>query len=379
LEYSSENNPIYDNTLSISNYGIGLSSDSNSNDIYNNTITQFSDCGISISSSASINVMNNILSFDGLPGWSGIYLKQSDNIRIQGNELLADDYSCSFFKAIFLESTTHSEISYNTIWKNTNGIYLESSGNNMIYHNNLLENDLQAYDDNNSNSWDNSYPSGGNYWSDYIGSDLFSGPNQDIPGSDGIGDTPYIIDSNSRDNYPLMNPIGNFTFLRHGWNFISLPCIQENKDLEKVLSQLDRSYKAVQWFNASDLHDPWKSYHVSKPNQLNDLGKIDHSVSFQIYVDDLSGAIFYYDGTIPIQNQSIPLSEGWNMVGYPSLTNHNRTVGLNNLAFGTEVDAIQWFDPSMKTWHNLDENDSFEIGRGYWFHATTDCVWEVPL
>jgi hypothetical protein len=25
-------------------------------------------------------------------------------------------------------------------------------------------------------------------------------------GSDGIGDTPYLIDGNNRDNYPLMNP-----------------------------------------------------------------------------------------------------------------------------------------------------------------------------
>ena len=51
-------------------------------------------------------------------------------------------------------------------------------------------------------------PSGGNYWSDYAGADVKSGPNQDLPGSDGIGDTPYIIDVNNTDRYPLMNPYG---------------------------------------------------------------------------------------------------------------------------------------------------------------------------
>jgi uncharacterized protein (DUF2141 family) len=56
------------------------------------------------------------------------------------------------------------------------------------------------------NIWDDGYPSGGNYWSDYGGTDDKSGPNQDQPGSDGIGDTPYIIDENSEDNYPLINP-----------------------------------------------------------------------------------------------------------------------------------------------------------------------------
>jgi len=35
---------------------------------------------------------------------------------------------------------------------------------------------------------------------------LYSGPNQNIPGSDGIGDTPYVIDADNQDRYPLMNP-----------------------------------------------------------------------------------------------------------------------------------------------------------------------------
>jgi len=56
------------------------------------------------------------------------------------------------------------------------------------------------------NIWDDGYPSGGNYWSDYTGVDLKSGPSQDQPGSDGIGDTAYVIDANNQDNYPLIYP-----------------------------------------------------------------------------------------------------------------------------------------------------------------------------
>lgn len=52
---------------------------------------------------------------------------------------------------------------------------------------------------------DDGYPSGGNYWSDYSGVDEKSGPNQDLSGSDGIGDTPYVIDENNTDHYPLIN------------------------------------------------------------------------------------------------------------------------------------------------------------------------------
>jgi nitrous oxidase accessory protein NosD len=45
------------------------------------------------------------------------------------------------------------------------------------------------------NFWDNGEE--GNYWEDYNGTDA---------NNDGIGDTPYVIDDNNVDNYPLMYP-----------------------------------------------------------------------------------------------------------------------------------------------------------------------------
>jgi len=47
------------------------------------------------------------------------------------------------------------------------------------------------------NTWDDGYPSGGNYWSDCTFEDQ---------NSDGICDAPYVIDENNQDNYPLMSP-----------------------------------------------------------------------------------------------------------------------------------------------------------------------------
>ena len=51
------------------------------------------------------------------------------------------------------------------------------------------------------NIWDNGYPSGGNYWSDYNGTDA---------NDDGIGDTAYVISENNKDVYPLMHPYMSF-------------------------------------------------------------------------------------------------------------------------------------------------------------------------
>ncbi|MCK4758389.1 MAG: hypothetical protein KAS67_08055, partial [Thermoplasmata archaeon] len=59
--------------------------------------------------------------------------------------------------------------------------------------------------------FNDTYPSGGNYWSDYTGEDDFLGYDQDLLGSDGIGDTPYLINTSQsigpEDNYPLMEPV----------------------------------------------------------------------------------------------------------------------------------------------------------------------------
>jgi hypothetical protein len=48
-----------------------------------------------------------------------------------------------------------------------------------------------------NNTFDAGYPSGGNYWSDYNGSDA---------DHDGIGDTQHMVFENVVDHYPLMNP-----------------------------------------------------------------------------------------------------------------------------------------------------------------------------
>jgi len=96
----------------------------------------------------------------------------------------------------------------NTIRNNWIGVALEGNTRyTKVYHNNFLNNTYQAYDvTGQTNWWNNSYPSGGNYWSDHTGVDGYIGPYQNITGSDGISDTPYTIDENNSDNYPLMKP-----------------------------------------------------------------------------------------------------------------------------------------------------------------------------
>jgi hypothetical protein len=57
------------------------------------------------------------------------------------------------------------------------------------------------------NVWDDGYPSGGNYWSDY----QTTYPNASEIDSSGIWNTPYVIDANNTDHYPLMGAFSDFS------------------------------------------------------------------------------------------------------------------------------------------------------------------------
>jgi parallel beta-helix repeat protein len=372
--YTSIGNNILNNNISNNGGGIYPWLASNDNQIAGNNVVGNGD-GISFDASDHNNVINNNITNND----EGIMLSSfSSNNKIENNNV-SSNTGCGFL----LSWSGINVITDNLITYNDRSFDLFDSPYNLIYHNNIIQNNLQPQDDNFSNLWNDTYPLGGNYWSDYSGVDLYKGPNQDIPGSDGIGDIPYFIDPDNQDNYPLMGPYPsfptqNYSILKKGWNLISIPLIQEEQNLTRVLGSIDTWYDAVQWYDNSGSKESWKYNKLGKPFG-NDLAYLNESLGFWIHITKPGDTIFLLNGTQPTSNHTIQLYKGWNMVGYPSLTNHNRTVGLNQLDFSSDVDCIQWFDSLTKIWQFMGENDSFEIGRGYWIHATSDCVWEVPL
>ncbi|UCE39227.1 MAG: exo-alpha-sialidase [Thermoplasmata archaeon] len=180
-------------------------------------------------------------------------------------------------------------------------------------------------------------------------------------------------------NFTIDTSQGYSVQLYEGWNLISIPFIQTDTDICSVLSSIDGSYDAVQCYNVRDNSDHWKHHQISKPSHLNDLESIDHTMGFWIHVTKPGGVLFQCSGIIPTKNQSITLKTGWNLVGYPSLNNRTRTLALNNLTIDLEVDAIWTYNASIQKWEQIGEFDYFERGRGYWVHAKTNCLWEVPL
>lgn len=145
--------------------------------------------------------MNNLLANNT----QGIGGDESWQIRIIGNDIIGNHP-----RGIMLGQLVDSTIAQNNIMDNKVGIWIfqYSPAENKIYHNNFINNSRQIvmYLMQGSFKWNDDYPFGGNYWSDYNGTDLFSGLYQNETGMDGMGDAPYIIDEDNQDCYPLMNP-----------------------------------------------------------------------------------------------------------------------------------------------------------------------------
>jgi len=169
----SSNNTIYNNLAYFNQWGIATNHGS-SNLIYNNTVHSNRGSGIHIDWPSTGNMVYN------------------NNISLNANNGIS-----------FMNQASENIIRENEIAGNNVGIYLSDSSNNIIYHNNFVDNTKQAYSEVSTNVWDDGYPSGGNYWSDYTDIDQCSGPDQDIEGSDGIWDHPYKIDDYNQDNYPV--------------------------------------------------------------------------------------------------------------------------------------------------------------------------------
>ncbi len=220
FEFSSSNNTVSGNNVTGNgSYGIFLWGSSNDNTVSGNTATGNGEAGMWLSSS-SYNVVsgNNATASigDGIDLYSsphsivrgnnaasngkvGIWLGSSSDDVVNGNTATANYWGFD------LQYSSTNAISGNYATANSVGIHLGDSSNNTLYNNNLVGNGVQASVDSSSagNVWDNGYPSGGNYWSDYNGTDSQSGQYQNVTGKDGIGDTPYI-ENDILDPYPLM-------------------------------------------------------------------------------------------------------------------------------------------------------------------------------
>jgi len=160
--------------------------------------------------------------------FAGMQIKDAANVKIQNCRI----ENCA--TGIILTNSTHCEFSRNLIANNTDyGIYFTLGASyNTIFWNNIKNNSQaisivelnckkNVFIQNNfvqntyratgfgvpANIWNATYPTGGNYWSDYTYDDAKRGVYQNETASDGVGDEPCELYLGASDHYPIMGPI----------------------------------------------------------------------------------------------------------------------------------------------------------------------------
>ncbi len=361
----SVNNIITDNNASLNNLaGIYMNFHCNGNLITGNIVSNNYD-GICMDPLCDGNTISNNTANSN--SRSSIYLLVSDD------NVICDNVISNSGIGVYLYVSEYNIIARNTFLYNGFGIYSYIASLNKINHNNFINNTEQAFDED-YNQWDDGYPSGGNYWSDYNGTDAYSGPGQNESGSDGIGDTPYLF-TGDQDNYPLMTPwtppvLLEFTIpLSPGWNLVSIPLEMASTDISTALASISGQYDVVKYYSSTDASDPWKTYRPGSPT--NDLASIDRTMG--LWIHGTAYCNLTVTGEIPATTQ-ILLHAGWNLVGYPSMT--EQTVA--NALWGTGAYMVEAFDPgSPYLISEIGPTYMMKPGEGYWIHVPADTVWTV--
>lgn len=197
----------------------------------------------------------------------------------------------------------------------------------------------------------------------------------------------YIINSTDlRGNKYSSDPV-TFTFdtkiliqLYEGWNMISIPPYLDDWLVIDVLESIDGQWDIVMTYLAGQQLDPWKSYNINKPPDLNDLNLITHVMGLWIHMT--SDAVLIPDHTDPTTDPEFPgtdihLYPGWNLVPYPSITTQTITDALD----GIDYNIVQTLDAATEEWLEYDgvsgDLTHMELGRSYWIHTDSEQDWSV--
>ncbi|MBE3142095.1 MAG: right-handed parallel beta-helix repeat-containing protein, partial [Thermoplasmata archaeon] len=194
-----------------SHIGFGITFEScNTNEVRGNTLRNCSGSAIYVSGGSQLNTLSlntitgsmrgfyvsngptqNNMSSNSISGSTdgGFVIQNAISNTIYGNSIESGNYGLELIDSV--SSTTCSE---NKVLDNNYGVWIRYSAGNFIYHNDFVSNIQQISQwsgDLSLNTWNDVYPLGGNYWSNYAGVDVMKGSTQTVPGADGIGDTPY--------------------------------------------------------------------------------------------------------------------------------------------------------------------------------------------
>jgi parallel beta-helix repeat protein len=264
-------------------------------DVSNVTVKDFTITGgwfgIAFSGTNCI-IANNTVTGTG----NGIYAIDAATAAISigggGSNLIIGNYITNNIVGLLIGETSNNLIAENSIISSSGvALSIYDSSNNSIYHNNFYNN-IKAVDDTglhfyplvvSINIWDDGYPGGGNYWSDY----RTRYPKANEIDNSRIADTPYVIDSQNMDRYPLLYAFNEY-YVR-----------QANPPKVSLLSPANGTYNetSVPLVFSVDKQVNWTAYSLDGQQNVTITGNCTianitngfHSVT--VYANDTFGKI----------------------------------------------------------------------------------------
>jgi parallel beta-helix repeat protein len=382
------------------NYGIMLNSSLNvtvsGNNLTHNVYTGGGGRGIYLYSSSDNTISENSMTSGG----AGVSLIASSNNMISGNHVAHNSGV-----GIVLGSSTNNTISDNNV---TNGglssIFLSNSSNNMIYHNNFVDNTQRVYEEAGAiNTWDDGYPSGGNFWSDYerYGSssdfsrfDSCSGPFQNVSGSDGIIDAPYSISTQNFDRYPLAFHYNQPNPPRASFNFSS--SIQAFDGYSSGFSQSLVEAELPITFDASLSHGTWNGTSQKPIAEYNwDFGDgnlTSTTDSTIIHVYEIYGILNVTLGIVDAEGStsssysmimvfmptsiSVSIKAPSSVLGF-SVDIYGQLNDIHGVGLSNELVVLYYTLPGIQNWYPIsstmtDDNGNYSV---FWIPSATGCFF----
>jgi nitrous oxidase accessory protein NosD len=245
----------------------------------------------------------------------------SNAYNVVGNDLSRSTF-VEIFDAVMIGSFSDNDM------LDLTHIYINNTEVYSFYHNDIESSAFLLWKSADPGTiyggWNALYPVGGNYWTGYTGVDRFSGSSQNIPGSDGIGDTPYYING-TEDQYPLMHAwfTPTVTFVESGLPSGSPWYVTFNGTEVAETAGNDISFPQVNgaWTNVSYMVDPVPGYVASPASGI----VTEHGADITVDVSFVP-----FDFTVDFVETGLPAGTTWSV-----------TVGASEISSGTDTVSFQ--------------------------------------
>jgi hypothetical protein len=165
--------------------------------------------------------------------------------------------------------------------------------------------------------------------------------------------------------------------LEAGLNLVSSPCFLQVGYLQSELSAFP-GLVSIHTYDRSRPAHPWRAYNPSLPAMFTQ-DQIPSGRDRAYFVDSASGGIFNITQILPVVT-NIALVPGWNLVGYPSLSDRNASAAFASIA--GHYTAILKLNSSTQAYASYPANASNAFvyalsGEGYWINASSAATWVV--